>query len=85
MTLDIHLRQAMSGTNGVDGVHIRLLTDQAHQDDGFGMRCDGSFKQLGAKVIGARIDVYKHRLGTGQVYGLGTGDEVKAEGDDFVT
>ena len=78
-------RQAMAGSNGVDGFHVGALAVQADRDDGAGARRDGRFQQAGVQVAGVGVDVDEDRCGAQQADGLGRGDEGERGGDDFVT
>jgi len=77
-------RDAVLGSDGVDGVEVGALAVQAHRDDGLGLGRDGGFEQRRVEVVGARIDVDIHRLGTEYGDGLGGGDVGEARGDDLV-
>lgn len=77
-------RYAVLGGDGVDGVEVGALAVQAHRDDGAGLGRDGGFEQRRVEVVGARIDVDIHRLGTEYGDGFGGGDVGEARGDDLV-
>ncbi len=77
-------RDAVLGGDGVDGVEVGALAVQAHRDDRLGLGRDGGFEQRRVEVVGARIDVDIHRLGTEYGDGLGGGDVGEARGDDLV-
>ena len=77
-------RDAVLGGDGVDGVEVGALAVQAHRDDRLGLGRDGGFEQRRVEIVGARVDVYIHRLGAEHGDGFGGGDVGEARGDDLV-
>lgn len=77
-------RQAVLGSNGIDGIHVGALAVQGHGDDGAGAGGDGGFQLGRVQGVGARVDVDVNRLGAQQGDGFGRDDIGETRGDDFV-
>src|SRR3990167_8268976 len=75
---------AVFSCNSVDSVHSGALAIQRNRNNRLGTRCDGRFQQLLVEVIGARINVHIHRLGTEQGHGFSGGDVGESRRDDFI-
>jgi hypothetical protein len=67
-----------------DGVHVRHLSVQMHDDDGAGARGDRCGQGGRSEQESVRTDIGEARGGTGEDHPLGRGDERVGGDDDLV-
>src|ERR1035441_2371257 len=76
--------QTVLRSNGVDAVVIRHLAEEAHGENGFGTRRDGTLEHSHVDVVSARVDINEHGFGANQANDFRAADPGEGHGDHFI-